>query len=160
MVLYIFITPLVQAFFYAIGLIILVIWNNQAIGMHTFAIIIPVLLLILITFTAGLFLSIFEVYIQDTSKVITYILRFGFYVSPVLYSPERIYEVQAIPKYFKSLYALNPMVPFITAVRDLLFYGRMFDYQPILTIFICTLLIMQAGLYFFRTIAPNIPKKL
>jgi ABC-type polysaccharide/polyol phosphate export permease len=158
MVLYIIISPIVQAFFCLIGLIIIMIWNYQALGLYTMSIVILVFLMIIMSFTAGLFLSIFEVYIRDTGKLVTYILKFGFYISPILYSPDRIYEIPSIPEYAKVLYSLNPMVHLITAVRDLLFYGKMFDFRPILIIFAVTFVIMQFGLFFFRRVSPYVPK--
>lgn len=158
MVLYVIISPIVQAFFCLIGLIIIMIWNYQALGLYTMSIVILVFLMIIMSFTAGLFLSIFEVYIRDTGKLVTYILKFGFYISPILYSPDRIYEIPSIPEYAKVLYSLNPMVHLITAVRDLLFYGKMFDFRPILIVFAVTCVIMQFGLFFFRRVSPYVPK--
>ena len=159
-VIYLVVSPLVQAFFCMIGLIIIMIWNYHALGLHTLSIVVPVFLTIIISFTAGLFLSIFEVYIRDTGRFITYILRFGLYLSPVLYSPDRIYESQSIPEYAKTLYSLNPMVHVITAVHDLLFYGKMFDLVSMLIVFASVLIIMQFGLLFFRRVSPYIPKML
>jgi len=158
MVLYVIISPLVQVFFYLIGLAIIMIWNWPVLGIQTIGVFILAFLMILISFTAGLFLSIFEVYIRDTGKLLSYVLRFGFYISPILYSPDRIYEISSIPDYAKTLYSLNPMVHFITAVRDLLFFGRMFDYLPIMITFGVTLCIMQIGLVFFRRVSPYVPK--
>jgi len=160
MVIYVFISPLVQAFFCLIGLVIIMIWNWQVVALHAISVIVPVFLMIMISFTAGLFLSIFEVYIRDTGKLITYILRFGMYMSPVLYSPDRIYGIESIPAYLKTLYSLNPMVHVIGAVRDLLFYGKMFEFRPILITFVVTLFIMQLGLFFFRRVSPYVPKML
>ena len=158
MVLYLIISPLVQAFFYLIGLVIIMAWNWPALGIQTIGVLILIFLMVLMSFTIGLFLSIFEVYIRDTGKLLSYILRFGFYISPILYSPDRIYEIASIPDYAKTLYSLNPMVHFITAVRDVLFFGRMFDYLPIVIIFGVTLCIMQIGLIFFRRMSPYVPK--
>ena len=158
MVFYVIISPIVQAFFCLIGLIIIMIWNYQALGLYTLSVVILVFLMIIMSFTAGLFLSIFEVYIRDTGKLVTYILKFGFYISPILYSPDRIYEIPSIPEYAKVLYSLNPMVHLITAVRDLLFYGKMFDFRPILIVFAVTFVIMQFGLFFFRRVSPYVPK--
>jgi len=73
MVFYIIISPIVQAFFCLIGLIIIMIWNYQALGLYTLSIVILVFLTIIISFTAGLFLSIFEVYIRDTGKLLSLI---------------------------------------------------------------------------------------
>ena len=158
MVIYVIISPMVQAFFYLIGLAIIMIWNYQVLGVHTLGVFILVFLMVLVSFTVGLFLSIFEVYARDTGKLLTYILRFGFYFSPILYSPDRIYDLPAIPDFAKTLYSLNPMVHFITGIRDLLFYGKMFEPMPILAIFIVTLLFFQLGLLFFRRVSPYVPK--
>ncbi|MDA3897644.1 MAG: ABC transporter permease [Desulfobacteraceae bacterium] len=160
MVIYVMISPLVQAFFYTIGLVIIMIWNWPVMGLQAFAIVFPVLLMILVSFSAGLFLSVFEVYIRDTGKLITYILRFGMYMSPVLYGPERIYQLESVPAYAKFLYSLNPMVHVIGAVRDLLFYGKMFEFRPMFITFVVTLLFMQVGLVFFRKVSPYVPKML
>ncbi len=158
MVIYVIISPLVQAFFYLIGLVIIMLWNYQAIGAYTLGIFILVILMTLMSFTLGLFLSIFEVYIRDTEKLVSYVLKFGFYISPVLYSSDRIYDLPSIPDFAKALYSLNPMVHFITGIRDLLFYGKMFEPVPILVIFVVTLLLLQIGLLFFRKASPYVPK--
>ena len=160
MILYLVVSPLVQAFFCMIGFVVVMIWNYTALGFQTLAIVFPVILIILITFTAGLFLSIFEVYIRDTAKLITYALTFGMYLSPVLYSANRIYDNPAIPQYAKTLYSLNPMVYVLGAVKEVLFYGRMYDPVPLLIVFTFVLVIMQLGLLFFRKASPYVPKML
>ena len=160
MILYLVISPLVQAFFCMIGFGVIMVWNYPVLGLHTLAIVFPVLLTMLITFTGGLFLSIFEVYIRDTGKLITYVLRFGMYLSPVLYSADKIFDSPGIPQYAKTLYALNPMVHILTAVQDVLFYGKMFDPAPLVVIFFVVLVVMQLGLLFFRKASPYVPKML
>jgi ABC-type polysaccharide/polyol phosphate export permease len=158
--LYIILPPVVQSFFYLIGLGIVATWNHNAAGWHTLTVFFLLLPMILIPYSAGLFLSIFTVKVPDIGKVIPYLLRFGFYMSPILYPPERVYELQSIPPVFKSLYALNPMVHVITAVRDLLFTGRMFNITTMLIILGVTLVFMQVGIVFFRSSARMIPKEL
>ena len=160
MILYLIVSPLVQAFFCMIGFVVVMVWNYTALGFYTLAIVFPVFLTILIAFTAGLFLSILEVYIRDTAKLITYVLTFGMYLSPVLYPADRIYDNPAIPQYAKTLYSLNPMVHVLTAVKDVLFHGRMFDPVPLLIVFASVLVIMQLGLLFFRKASPYVPKML
>lgn len=130
------------------------------VGWHTLAIFPLLVPMILIPYTIGLFLSIFTVKLPDIGKVLPYILRFGFYMSPILYSPERVYELPNVDPFLKSLYALNPMVHVITAVRDVLFTGQMFNTSNMLIIMAVTLVFMQAGIMFFRTNARMIPKEL
>jgi ABC-type polysaccharide/polyol phosphate export permease len=52
------------------------------------------------------------------------------------------------------------MVHVITAVKDILFFGKMFDPIPLLWVFLGILLFMQLGLLFFRKASPYVPKLL
>ncbi len=157
--LYVLLPPIVQAFFYLIGLAIIAIWNNNVVGWYTPTVLVLLIPMVLLPYALGLFLAILRTRSPDLGKFVPYILRFGFYFSPVLYGPERIYDLH-IPQLFKTLYSLNPMVHIITAVREVLFEGRMFDLRPILLVSIAAILLTQAGLVFFRRFAPSIPKYL
>ncbi|HDQ40516.1 MAG TPA: hypothetical protein ENN39_05735 [Desulfonatronum sp.] len=160
MQLYVLIPPIVQSFFYLIGLTIIAIWNHDVVGWQTLAA--PALLLpmVLLPFGLGLFLSIIIVHIPDLGKFLPYFLRMGFFFSPVLYAPERIYNMQGAPEILKTLFAMNPMVHVITAVRDLLFTGKMFNMATYLIIIGVSLALVQFGLLFSRRYAPGIPKAL
>lgn len=160
MVLYLIVSPLVQSFFCIIGFTVIMVWNYTALGLHTLAIIFPVFLIILMSFAAGLFLSIVNVYIRDTEKFVTYALRFGLYLNPVLYSADMIYDNPSIPVHLKTLYALNPLVHVLIAVKDVLFRGQMFDPVPLLMILPILLVVIQIGLLFFRKVSPYVPKML
>lgn len=158
--LYVLLPPLVQTFFSLIGLFIVAIWNHSVLGWHTLAVIPLLFPMIFIPYSVGLFLSIFTVNIPDVGKVVPLLLRFGFYMSPVLYTPDRVYKLQNISPLFKSLYALNPMVHVITAVRDVLLSGKLFNMSIMFTIIAITLLFMQIGIIFFRTFSRLVLKDL
>jgi ABC-type polysaccharide/polyol phosphate export permease len=158
--LYVMLPPVVQSFFYLIGLGIVAVWNNSVLGWQTLAVFFLFLPMILIPYTLGLFLSIFTVKIPDVGKVVPYLLRFGFYISPILYPPERVYELPNIPPLLKFLYNLNPMVHVITAVRDLLYSGKMFNIKNMSIILVLTLLVMQVGMIYFRASSRFVPKEL
>lgn len=158
MIIYVTISPLVQGFFCLISYIIVAVLNYQALGWYTPLILVPIFLIILIAFTAGIFLSIFEVYVRDVGKLVSYVLRFGLYLSPVLYEASKVFDNPNIPEFIKHLYSLNPMVHIITAVQDILYHGRMFDPVPLIIIFGVVLVFMQVGLLFFRKNAPQLPK--
>lgn len=158
--LYVILSPVVQSFFYLVGLCIVAIWNNSVVGWHTLAVLILLLPMILIPYALGLFLSILTVKLPDIGKVVPYVLRFGFYMSPVLYGPERVYDLKGLDSRLKSLWAMNPMVHVITAVRDVLFTGKMFDISTMLIILTVTLVFTQVGIIFFRANERMIPKEL
>ena len=52
------------------------------------------------------------------------------------------------------------MVYVITAVRDILFYGKMFDVGSMWIVFAAVLIFMQLGLAFFRRLSPHVSKML
>jgi lipopolysaccharide transport system permease protein len=158
--LYVLLPPLVQSFFYLIGLTIVAVWNYSVVGWHTLAVVLLLVPMILIPYSLGLFFAIITVRIPDFDKFIPYIVRFGFYISPVLYPAERVYELPNVNPIFKSLYALNPMVYVIGAARDLLLSGEMFNVIAMAMVLAITLLFIQFGLLFFRSQARFIPRML
>lgn len=158
--LYVILPPIVQAFFYLIGLFIIAIWNFEVLAWFTPAVLLLLIPMILIPYTIGLFLSIITVKIPDIGKAVPYLLRFGFYMSPVLYPPERLYELPNVSSTLKALYSLNPMVHIITAVRAVLFNGEMFDVTKFLITIGATFVFMQAGLLYFQTYSKLVPKEL
>jgi ABC-type polysaccharide/polyol phosphate export permease len=158
--LYVLLPILVQTFFYLIGLSIVAVWKYEVTGWHTLLVLPIVLPMILIPYTMGLFLSVLTVKFPDVGKVIPYILRFGFYFSPILYPPERVYELPNLGSMLKNLYALNPMVHVISAVRDVLLSGKMFDGFKLLIIVAVTLVFTQIGIIYFRHTVRMVPKEL
>jgi ABC-type polysaccharide/polyol phosphate export permease len=160
MQLYVLIPPVVQSFFYLIGLIIIAAWNNNMAGLHSFSLLLLILLMIFIPFGLGLFLSILEVHLPDTGKLIPLILRIGFYFSPVLYSAERVYRSQHVPDFIKAIYSYNPMVYVISAVRDVLLNGKLFELRGYAILLFITIVIVQIGLIFFHRFSPSVPKSL
>lgn len=157
---YVLIPSIVQAFFYLIGLVIVACWNNSVLGWHTFAVLPLLLPMILLPFGLGLFLSVCDVYLSDTGKFLPYILRMGFYMSPVLYSVERINTLQNVPEVLKTLYNLNPMVHILSAVRDVLFIGNFFNFETYFYVLVFSFVVVQLGIIFFNRQAPEIPKAL
>ncbi len=158
--LYVMLPPVVQAFFYLIGLSLVAVWNHDVLGWPTLAVFPLLLPMILIPYAMGLYLSIITVKIPDIGKAIPYLLRFGFYMSPVLYPPSRINDLQNFPSWIKSVYALNPMVHVITAVRDVLLRGTMFDMHVMVLILGVTLVFMQTGIVYFRRSSRFVPKEI
>lgn len=158
--LYVLLPTLVQAFFYLIGIAIVAIWKYDAVGWHSLTIFTLLVPMIIVPYTIGLFLSILTVKYRDIGKVIPYILRFGFYMSPILYPPERVYNLPNVDQMLKSLYALNPVVHLVTAVRDVILYGKIFNTTTIAVITIVTLVCMQIGIMYFRYSAKMVPKEL
>jgi ABC-type polysaccharide/polyol phosphate export permease len=135
-------------------------WSYSSIGFQTFALIPLIILILFIAFGLGLFLSVAEVYAKDTNNFVMYFLRAGFFLTPILYSPERVYGSERIPEFIKAIYSLNPMAWVVPAVRNILLDGTMYDVNSYLILFVFSLLFVQSGLIVVRRLTPNIVKSL
>ncbi|MHC1733543.1 MAG: ABC transporter permease [Bacteroidales bacterium] len=157
---YVFIPTLVQAFFYLAGLFVLFIFKIDNFGFHTFFAFFLLFPVILLSFGISLFYSILEVFFPDTRKVLPYILNFGFYLSPILYSSDKIYSLKSIPEYFKIAYSLNPIIYIIEAVRDIFLNGKIFDFKVYIIVLVMSALLVQIGLQFFRHFSSTVVKSI
>jgi len=87
---------------------------------------------VLALFAAGfsMILSIVNVYFRDMAYLITVILQFWFYLTPILY-PITLVQTQSeqwggllgTPVTLEALYKLNPLEPFVAIFRDLLYHN-------------------------------------
>lgn len=109
---------LVDAFFMFVAMLVI----NAFVGIlpNGLYVILPMLLLIQITFMLGLMfiVSWLSVVIRDIPQLISVLLQILFYLSPI------IYPVNIIPHRYQFLVDLNPMALLITAYRDIFVYNR------------------------------------
>ena len=89
-----------------------------------------------------------------------YILRAGFFLSPVLFSPTRITESERIPEFVKTLYGLNPMAWIMTSLRSILLEGEMFVWSEFFILMLVIIVIIQIGLIWMRMNTSRIIKML
>lgn len=100
---------------------------------------------------SGLYICALNVKYRDFKFIVPFIIQFGMYVSPVIYSSNEIYSNASIPVVFKYLYAINPMVSSIDGFRWC-FFG---DATPINWLFfsvslVVSLLFLWLGIFTFR----------
>lgn len=151
---------IVQFIFGTIGVVIIIIWNFKAAGLHTLGAL-PILVLIgLFSFGLGLFLSVLRVFLDDTNLIISYVLRVVFFLCPILYPVDDIMNATAIPEFIKSIYGINPMAWIITDLRNVLFEGTLFSWREYLFLLTGAFVIIQSGLYCVRSQTPRIIKML
>lgn len=94
-----------------------------------FPLLIVVMLLHLLFISAlGLALSALNVLVRDISQLLSVLLMFWFWITPVFYSADMI------PEKFRWISSLNPMTPYITYYQEVLFAGNVPDF----TVFIGT----------------------
>ena len=129
----------------------------------TTLLIVPLLLMQgLLVVGFGLLLSCWNAQFRDVSYMVNALLLFGFYATPVIYSASFVHDRLA-ERSLEHLYPLlfiNPMAGYISAYRELLFNGQLPSIQLIGWPFLCTILVLAAGIKVFRSQSPTISDKL
>lgn len=111
---------------------------------------IPLLaLLFLFACALGLWLSALQVFIRDVSQFLPPLMTFWFFATPILYSPS------LLPPSFAAVLRFNPMGWYVEKLRAFLLFG---DYRlglHDLAVPALTLLLLWAGLRFFRRVSSH-----
>jgi lipopolysaccharide transport system permease protein len=107
------------------------------------------LLLLMYLFACGLalFISSLQVFLRDLSQILPPLMTFWFFATPILYG------TSVLPPNIAALMKFNPMTWYVERLRDFLLFG---DYALgiyDLVIPVLTLLLLFAGLRFFRRIS-------
>jgi lipopolysaccharide transport system permease protein len=115
--------------------------------------------MVLLALFAGGFamvLAIANVYFRDMSYLISLVLQFWFYLTPILYpmtlvanQSEKIGGLLGTPVTLLDLYRLNPMEPFVAIFRSLLYDNVIPGAQPIITACVWTVVFLVAGYVLF-----------
>ena len=79
----------------------------------------PLAILLLFLFTAGVTVALaaVNVYIRDTSHMVTVLMQWGFYLTPI------IYDLSLIPQQYRHLFELNPITHIIRLFQTIISKG-------------------------------------
>lgn len=129
---------------FAILLGIISVWGK----LSAFILFVPVYLGILMLFTLGLawFIASLNVFVRDISQVLTVILTFWFWFTPIFYTGNRI------PAKYSFVVRWNPLAYIVTGYRDSLLRMKMPDLRALALLALASLAVFVAGGLFFRYI--------
>lgn len=103
-----------------------------------------ILVQFLLTLSLAYILSAVHVTFRDTQYLLEIFLMFGFYLSPIFYGPN------SVPEQYLFYYSLNPMVPIITAYRDILLRGEVPPLPNLIAVALLSVLLMGIGYSIFK----------
>jgi lipopolysaccharide transport system permease protein len=131
--------------------VLLMIWYQFIPDVKILLLPLLLLLAMIISFGAGLYVAALNVKYRDFRYVIPFIVQFGLYLSPVAFSSQDVYLNPAISQTLKFIYSLNPMVGVIDGFRWCLLGGSISIYFPgfILSIAI-SFVVLFLGIRYFR----------
>lgn len=113
---------------------------------------------VLAVFAAGLamILAIANVFFRDLAYLLTVILQFWFYLTPILYpislvdnQSERWGGLLGTPVTLADVYRLNPMEPYVSIFRDLLYHNTWPDPSAVIAALLWALGTFALGLFYF-----------
>jgi lipopolysaccharide transport system permease protein len=105
----------------------------------------PVLMIMTISLAAGigLFLGTLNVFARDLGQVVSVLLQFWFWMTPI------VYPVSIVPEAFRSTLVLNPVLPLVRGYQNVLVYSTRPPHQCIWLAPV-VLLVLAAAMFIFR----------
>ena len=110
---------------------------------------IPVLLVyflvqMVLSIGIGAILSSFQVFLKDVSQIVSSVMMFMFYLSPILY------PLSQVPERYRDYYALNPMAFLIGRYRELMLIGVWSPQQLDLIAILASVSVFLLGYLLFK----------
>jgi ABC-2 type transport system permease protein len=114
----------------------------------------PVIMIFQFTLVCGVALiaATMDTQFRDIEKMLPHLMRMWFYLSPGVYTIDRV------PEPLRKFYLLNPYSVIMPAYRDVMMYGQVPDFSFWPIPMLITLIIFVAGLLLFWRQETNFPK--
>lgn len=108
---------------------------------------VPLYLALLILFSLGLgwLLAAAQVFFRDTAQILSVVMVFWFWFTPIFY------QIEMVPEAFRPWIRLNPMSHVILGYRRLLLEGRLPEAESLLWLAVWSAIVFLAGGLVFRT---------
>lgn len=149
------IAVLVESFLTSIALIFIFFIFGLELSFLSLLIFPFYVLIFIFCFGLGLVSASVTVYFRDLQHIIPIMLQGLFFVSPILYDAKRF---EGSP--LEIILNLNPITPFITLFRDIIYYNRMPDLNTTLLALTLTSISIMIGYLFFSQMKNKIIYKL
>jgi ABC-type polysaccharide/polyol phosphate export permease len=112
----------------------------------------PAILACLFAFVLGIALavSVLHAYFRDVAPILSAALLPWFFLSPIFFDPSHLDRFSDETAALFVLEWVNPVAPFIVAVRDVIYGGALPDARVLLYIVVAAVLAVGGGLALFR----------
>lgn len=106
---------------------------------------------VILVYGVTLITSSLAIFSKDVGQIVSVILQFGFWLTPIFWS------FQIVPLNLQILFKLNPIYYIVEGYRNTLIYKKWFWEDPILTIYfwIFTLFVLIIGVWLFKKLRPH-----
>lgn len=101
-----------------------------------------------------LLVSALTVYFRDLEYVLGILAMVWQFLSPVLYS------IEQVPENLRGIFTMNPMMPILTAYRDILYYKQLPELSTLVHAFLVSLLLFGIGWLVFGKLSKHFAEEL
>jgi len=136
-------------------LLIILFFYSIKVTPYALLLVFPVLVQVLLMTAIVMFLSTASVYFRDVEQILANLMSLMFFLCPIIYMVDQIPIMQRYPILYKG----NPIALVMMSYQDIFFYGRMFDWQSLLIIALCSLVLFFAGYAVFNRTKDNFPEE-
>lgn len=130
-----------------VGFVLLLVGLAWLQGLGWALLLTPVYLILLLLLALGLgwFLGALQVFLRDTAQILSVVMTFWFWFTPVFY------QVEMVPPAFRPWIAANPLTHVVEGYRRLLLQDQLPAWSSLLLLAGMALASFLAGGYVFRT---------
>lgn len=97
----------------------------------------------------GLLLGVINVFVRDVSQAVTVALQFGFWLTPIIYSPA------IIPESYRHLLGLNPLYYIVTGYQNALIFNTAPSLRGLLVVAVLSAVLLICAFDLFRRAGPD-----
>lgn len=149
---------------FAFGLIPLVGLMVYSDRLTAWILLIPVVALVQFVFSIAVAITVaaVNVFYRDVGNLTRHLLRFWFYLSPVLYGAEVVLDssfAQANP-WVATVFNLNPWTHLIESYRNLIYYGAPPDWAGLAILGLTSTVMVAVAILLFKRVEPTFAKVL
>ncbi len=137
----------VNSIYYLFGLIVLFImlpFYKIDFSLHILEFIFVFIVQFLFVFGLGLLLSHIGVYVSDLKNILSFSIRFWFYMSPVLYN------INSLPEKYINIFYINPMTTLFESYRNVFMYRESPEYLMLGVWTVISIILIWWGLKVFE----------
>jgi len=140
----------VHLFFIAVIFLMFSIYGYYP-DVYNFQVIYYVFCISVLVLGISLITSSLIIFFKDMGQIVSTVLQFGFWLTPIFYS------LDIIPQKYAFLLKLNPAFYLIQGYRDTFIYKSWFWEHPKLTLYFwfCTIVILVVGRTMFKKLRPH-----
>jgi lipopolysaccharide transport system permease protein len=116
----------------------------------------------LFSLAVAIVLGPLNVFFRDVGNLTRHLLRFWFYLSPTLYSPDVILNSTFVKEHpwAAVVYNLNPWVHLLNSYRDITYYDRPPDWLGLALLAVVSLVLIAGAILLFKRVEPTFAKVL